>query len=542
VLLLKHYDVNNPKPEFVVGLSGPVGTDLRSVASILAQELRAYHYHSVQIRVSELLQEWCSDEVRSVIRHSKEDERINQLMNVGDLMRARSQSGAGAMPLVASAIRRSRQKTLLDEGCNRDYFEVELYNYCYIVNSLKHPDEVSVLRSIYGTKFIMISVVLPEGKRKANLQAKIAKSYNDTNENKYASVAERLIDKDRKRENNDIGQNIGGTFHLADFFVRGDECVESDVRRMFRIIFGHPNSTPTKNEFVMFEARSNALRSADLSRQVGAVITNPRLEIISRGCNEVPVPGGDTHWPDDRNPAPDTRDYESGKDYNAVKKVEVLRELLDFLLDNSIVTAQPTNNPPDESRPTERLTNALVYGDHKSAFKDLRVSNLIEFGRMVHAEMFALMEAARRGLSVADGTLYCTTFPCHMCARHIIAAGIREVIYIEPYPKSMTKDLYGDMIRIDAAPKDVEQSRRRPRPPYVYFMPFHGTAPRIFREAFEMTKRKDDRGYSLPFDEENVLPKWIPLSKAHLDLETAFAATLSALPLVKDVTAVTAEI
>lgn len=57
----------------------------------------------------------------------------------------------------------------------------------------------------------------------------------------------------------------------------------------------------------------------------------------------------------------------------------------------------------------------------------------------MHAEMFAITDAARRGLSVRDATLYCTTFPCHMCARHIIASGIRKVVYIEPYPKSMAK-------------------------------------------------------------------------------------------------------
>jgi deoxycytidylate deaminase len=31
------------------------------------------------------------------------------------------------------------------------------------------------------------------------------------------------------------------------------------------------------------------------------------------------------------------------------------------------------------------------------------------------------------------------SFPCHMCARHIIATGLREVVYIEPYPKSVAK-------------------------------------------------------------------------------------------------------
>lgn len=59
-----------------------------------------------------------------------------------------------------------------------------------------------------------------------------------------------------------------------------------------------------------------------------------------------------------------------------------------------------------------------------------------------HAEMAALMSCARSGGSPVDGTLYCTTFRCHNCAKHIVAAGIRSVVYVEPYPKSKAKDLY----------------------------------------------------------------------------------------------------
>ena len=68
--------------------------------------------------------------------------------------------------------------------------------------------------------------------------------------------------------------------------------------------------------------------------------------------------------------------------------------------------------------------------------------DLIEFSRTVHAEMAAIVDAARRGVSVQDCNLYTTTFPCHECAKHIVAAGIRRVVYIEPYPKSQALSLH----------------------------------------------------------------------------------------------------
>src|SRR5437016_14317072 len=75
----------------------------------------------------------------------------------------------------------------------------------------------------------------------------------------------------------------------------------------------------------------------------------------------------------------------------------------------------------------------------------------------VSSEMSALMDAVRRGVSVKNATLYCTTFPCHMCARHLISAGIKSAVYIEPYPKSMTKDLYRRAVRVDEDRADADR-------------------------------------------------------------------------------------
>ncbi len=66
------------------------------------------------------------------------------------------------------------------------------------------------------------------------------------------------------------------------------------------------------------------------------------------------------------------------------------------------------------------------------------LKKLTEYGRPVHAEMSALMSCAKNGISVDGATLYCSTFPCHNYAKHIISAGIKRIVYIEPYPKSHT--------------------------------------------------------------------------------------------------------
>ena len=65
----------------------------------------------------------------------------------------------------------------------------------------------------------------------------------------------------------------------------------------------------------------------------------------------------------------------------------------------------------------------------------------IEISRAVHAEQNAISQAAENGISTKGATLYCTTYPCILCIRTIINAGIKKVIYKEYYPDDGTTDI-----------------------------------------------------------------------------------------------------
>jgi dCMP deaminase len=60
-------------------------------------------------------------------------------------------------------------------------------------------------------------------------------------------------------------------------------------------------------------------------------------------------------------------------------------------------------------------------------------------GRASHAEMNAILQAARIGLSVHAANLYCTHFPCPMCARMIVQVGLVSVTFIE-YPPTYPEE------------------------------------------------------------------------------------------------------
>jgi dCMP deaminase len=57
----------------------------------------------------------------------------------------------------------------------------------------------------------------------------------------------------------------------------------------------------------------------------------------------------------------------------------------------------------------------------------------VEICRGIHAEQNALIQAARFGISLEGGMLYCTTQPCVTCSKLLINAGITKILYVEAY-------------------------------------------------------------------------------------------------------------
>jgi dCMP deaminase len=51
----------------------------------------------------------------------------------------------------------------------------------------------------------------------------------------------------------------------------------------------------------------------------------------------------------------------------------------------------------------------------------------------VHAEENAIVQAACNGISIQGSTIYSTLCPCSYCAKSIINAGIRCVVYRDPF-------------------------------------------------------------------------------------------------------------
>ncbi|MGB2759043.1 MAG: hypothetical protein WBC58_03720, partial [Maribacter stanieri] len=87
------------------------------------------------------------------------------------------------------------------------------------------------------------------------------------------------------------------------------------------------------------------------------------------------------------------------------------------------------------------------------------------------------------GDKIKGGILFCTTYPCHNCARHIIASGIEKVYYIEPYIKSKAPELHIDSIT------ELESESGK-----VQILLFDGVSPRRYLSFFKMTQERKEKG------------------------------------------------
>lgn len=70
---------------------------------------------------------------------------------------------------------------------------------------------------------------------------------------------------------------------------------------------------------------------------------------------------------------------------------------------------------------------------------DIKSGERHELCRGLHAEQNAIIQAAVHGVSIKDAVIYVTTHPCVVCAKMLINAHIREIVYAEGYPDDLSE-------------------------------------------------------------------------------------------------------
>jgi deoxycytidylate deaminase len=475
--MLSTMTLNDIENELIIGLAGGLGVNFDEVAETLESSLRKAGYHVVTIRIA------------ANFTPRKCDSKFAECywkMQYGTKQRQINGNDYWA--------RKAIEKIF--------YMRPELsYKHkkiAYLVRSLKNKEELELLANIYGRNFISIAIFSDAESSLKYLEKKLKlgrmsiddaekemhlvnmelllttdvdirrteESYmedsNQDNLDESNILARFLMRKDQEETHQDLkkyGQNLLKCYSIANFFVYQNKNLSQQIQRFIYILFNDPFAEPTFEEYFMFCAQAAAYRSLDLDRQVGAVIVNKENELVASGFNDVSKVGGGhfahhDHPMYQKNDTVDHRDYTQSYDFNHLHLDQIAR----------------------------RISERLHLAPKEQSLLREEISGITEFKRSTHAEMSALLDAARRGIAVRDCTIYVNTYPCHNCTKHIIAAGIRKVVFLHPYTKSKARDMYKAMIKHGLAVDEKNSGEA------IVFEPFLGVSPNRFMLTFANDK------------------------------------------------------
>ncbi len=452
-------------PLMVLAVSGRIGSGATFVCDKLKDCLHMCGYETHAIKISDILAhppgQLGTMEGLPEVDDKSRATRMKSLQDRGDHYRERY----GHEVLAGLCVHR------IAELLNRDGKVALDSRIAFVIDSLKHPDEVRLLRRVFRDAFLLVGVVASDRTRHDRLVQR--KGFT---EDEFKRLSNRDSGGGPKQ-----GQDAIGTVVLADYFFANDHPKKDDLlaeaSRLMDLIFRIGLRTPTREEVGMQVAAEAASRSACLSRQVGAALYSSEGLILSTGHNDVPQFGGGLYG--SNLDIEDRRCYTWGAlCYNDKNKNEIMNQLY-AVIDKTLNEQEKIGLNAEELAVLKAKLREAIQSSNK-------IRSLTEFSRAIHAEMDAILSVARKAIAGLIGsTLYVTTFPCHNCAKHIIGSGVHRVVYLEPYEKSLARELHSDAINDTLHVKDSKK---------VSFDLYGGVSPYKFNSFFRMVEKRKEEG------------------------------------------------
>ena len=247
----------------------------------------------------------------------------------------------------------------------------------------------------------------------------------------YENDEEQFKQDDMRDKGDDeppYGQHTEACVYLSDVVIDNENQIGYtqewnyffyNIKQYIELMKDPRYRSPTYGELYMHLAYAVSLKSSCNKRQVGAIIVSagtPESYVLATGYNDVPTGapicaelGGRS------NPRFCAKDYYELQTLKTMKYCPECRAKLELASIETVGFRCP------ECKTS--LPMAFIAG------------KLLDLCRAVHAEEAAILQAAKLGSSSLNGAeLYTTTFPCLLCCKSIINAGIKKIVYREPYP------------------------------------------------------------------------------------------------------------
>lgn len=288
-----------------------------------------------------------------------------------------------------------------------------------VIDAIRNPYEARFFKDRYSA-FYLMSINAPDLDRRSYLQ-----NVHKYTVDEFDDLEKRESGKTDISDADFVSQNVKKCIELSDIHIFNprNELDNNNVLKSqlawYVALMQHPGLvSPTSLERTMQMAYSAKLNSGCISRQVGAVVTSADYSIKAVGWNDVPK-----------------------------GQVPCNLRSLDGLLNgfNEVEYSEYERNNEQFREKAESQFECLkrsdgVCGKNLSyCFKDIK-NSLDESGnqvhtRSLHAEENAFLQLAKHGsIGIEGGKLFTTASPCELCSKKAYQLGIKEIIFIDPYP------------------------------------------------------------------------------------------------------------
>ena len=489
----KLYNGHQSVNEKFVGLVGPVGAGTSVVAGILQHKFVQQGYDVELIKVSQLIRSisvpaslgikrldpelagcmhnahyWGNEIRRGVYKNNVEDHAAIARLVLQFIMKCRSQR---VEHTEFGGFVNSIRKPMV-----------------YLIDSLRNPAESEVLRKVYHNSFYLLGVVCDATIREERVRRKLFQSSERVGPEIVVKLRE-ILENDQSTDDK-YGQQVANTLLDADYFVDNGEDwgshftnaqIYTDLGRFVDWVAGTNSLIATVAEEAMYEAHKASLQNATLLNQIGASLVDEDGQFVGTGSSDIP-PGGDAVF---------KNAFSTSKNVNGRCIFCNNPNFFDMIEHDQMI---------DEIvEKVSNMASEVDAGELTYIIREVLLKHKLEFSRIIHAEIDAIITAIRSGISTIGCKMFVTSFPCQACIGYIASAGVNEVIYIEPYPAAEIFKQFDDSITPSASgwippssmrliySSDVANQVKHSR---VLFRPYVGIAPRRFAEVFQNTVKE----------------------------------------------------
>lgn len=303
--------------------------------------------------------------------------------------------------------------------CIKNIRQIKTNGAFIVIDAIRNPFEAKFFKDRYSA-FYLMSINAPNEDRKAYLQNEYKYTVDELDE-----LERRESGKTKIEDADFISQNVKRCIEISDvhIFNPRNELDNNNVLKAqlawYLALIKHPGLiSPTNLERVMQIAYTVKVNSGCISRQVGAAVTDENYSIKSVGWNDVAkgqVPCNLRSLNGLANDFDEVAysDYErNNKDFRNAAKIELIK-----------IYGQEG---------TQGKNLSYCFKDIKNSLDDS--ANQVHT-RSLHAEENAFLQLAKYGTAgIEGGKLFTTASPCELCAKKAYQLGIKDIIYIDPYP------------------------------------------------------------------------------------------------------------